>query len=149
MKFNFSIFLDFGSDNKFSVYCFTRLARFLGFDVGNNGLWSVVFGSLLPGGVDVFVVGGGVAIIVAVGVGVVHDDAPVGVGIGGLDSCLFFRYFLLGVRFASWGIIVSFGFLALGLAILLEGWVSVDTLGKISVSFLICLRIFSIQYRKF
>ena len=88
-------------------------------------LWSVVFGSLLPGAVDVFVVGGGVAVLVAVGVGVVHDDARVGVGVGGLDSCLFLRYFLLGVRFASCGIIVSLGFLVLGLAILVEGWVSV------------------------
>ena len=86
-------------------------------------LWSVVFGSLLPGAVDVFVVGGGVAVLVAVGVGVVHDDARVGVG--RLDSCLFLRYFLLGVRFASCGIIVSLGFLVLGLAILVEGWVSV------------------------
>ena len=69
----------------------TRLASFLGFGVGNNVLWGVVFGSFLPGAVDVDVVGGDVTVLVAVGVGVVHDDARDGVGVGGLDSSLFLR----------------------------------------------------------
>ena len=135
LKFNFSIFLDFGSGDKFSVSplnfskCFTRLARVLGFGVGNSFVWAVGIGPLLPVAVDVVLVavGGGVAVLVALAVGVVHVDALVGVGfgVGGFDSCLFLRYFLLGVRFASCGIIVSLGFLVLGLAILVEGWVSV------------------------
>ena len=77
---------------------------------------SVVFCSLLPGAADDFAVEIVVVVVVlvAVGMGVVHDDALVGVGVVGLDSSLFFRYFLLGVRGASWGIIVSFCFLALG-----------------------------------
>ena len=125
--FRFSKFSEFSSSPlilKFSKW-FTRLASFLGFGVGNDVVWSVVFVSLLPGAADDFAVGIGVVVLVAVGLGVVHDDALVGVGVVGLDSSLFLRYFLLGVRFASWGIIVSFGFLALALAILLEGWVSV------------------------
>ena len=110
LKFNFSIFLDFGSDDKVSVSplnfskCFIRLARVLGFGVGNSCccfVWAVGIGPLLPVAVDVVLVavGGGVAVLVALAVGVVHDDALVGVGfgVGGFDSCLFLRYFLLGV----------------------------------------------------
>ena len=92
--------------------CSTRLASFLGFGVGNKALWGLVFawgfvtffGSVLLGEVDVD--GGGVTVPVAVDVGVVHDDARLGLGLVALPAVSSWGHFFLGLGFLR-GVILS------------------------------------------